>query len=64
MTSTTSRKLHEIEAETQYFRLDRLLPVLFVVSFAVLAMAPVASAIGPALAGISQALQHVMALPH
>jgi hypothetical protein len=60
----TQRKLHEIEAETRYFTLDRLLLVPIVVAFSVLAMLPMASAITPILAGISQALQHVAALPH
>jgi hypothetical protein len=32
----TSRKLHEIEAETRFLRLDRLLPLFFSVAFAVL----------------------------
>jgi hypothetical protein len=62
--SITSRKLHEIEAETRCFTLDRLLPLLFAVAFAVVAMVSVTSAIAPTFAGISQALQHIAALPH
>jgi hypothetical protein len=62
--SITSRKLLEIEAETRFLKLDRLLPVLFAVVFAVVAMVSAASAIAPTFAGISQALQHMAALPY
>jgi hypothetical protein len=62
--STTPRKLRELEAETRYFKLDRLLLVPVVAAFAVLVMVPMASAIAPILAGISQALDHVAAVPH
>jgi hypothetical protein len=59
----TQRKLHEIEAETRYFTLDRLLLVPIVVAFAVLAIVPVALAVAPVLADLSQALRHA-APPH
>jgi hypothetical protein len=60
--SITSRKLHEIEAETRFFKLDRLLPLFFSVAFAVLVMVSAASAIAPTFAGFSQA--QIAALSH
>jgi hypothetical protein len=38
--SITSGKLHEIQTETRFFKLDRLSPVLSSIAFAVLAMVP------------------------
>jgi hypothetical protein len=62
--SITSHKMHEIEAETRFFKLDRLLALFFSVAFAVLAMVSLVSAIAPTFAGISQALLRVAAFPH
>jgi hypothetical protein len=59
--STVPRQLREIEAETRYFTLDRLLLVPIVIAFAVFAMVLLASAIEPTLAGVSQALQQIAA---
>jgi hypothetical protein len=56
--------MHEIEAETRFLMLDRLVPVLFSVVSAVLTMALVASAIAPTFSSFSQALQRVAVLPH
>ena len=61
--STDQRELREIEAETRYVKLERLLLVPIVSAFAVLAMVTVVSVMAPTLAGISQALQHVAAVP-
>ena len=41
--STNQRELREIEAETRYVKLDRLLFVPLVIAFAILAMVPVVS---------------------
>ena len=60
---TNQRELREIEAETQYVKLERLLLVPIVIAFAVLAMVSMVSVMAPILAGISQALQHAAAVP-
>jgi hypothetical protein len=57
-------KLKEIEAETRYIKLDRLLSMLIGVTFPILAMAFVALAIARIIPGFSQVLQRVAALPH
>ena len=62
--STTHRKLQEIEAETRYITVDRLLFLLFTLLFTALAMVFVASAIPQMFTGISRALQQVAAVPH
>jgi hypothetical protein len=58
------RKLQEIEAETRYITLDRVLSILIAVTFPILAMAFVALAIARIIPGFSQVLQRVAALPH
>ena len=58
------RKLQEIEAETRYIMLDRVLSTLIAVTFPILAMAFVALAIARIIPGFSQVLQHVAALSH
>lgn len=57
-------KRHEIEAETRYIKLDRVLSMLIAVAFPILAMAFVALAIARIIPGFSQVLQRVTALSH
>jgi hypothetical protein len=62
--STTHRKLREIEAETRYITLDRVIFMLVTLLFTTLAMAFIVSAIAKMFTGVSQVLQHVAAFPH
>jgi len=61
--STSSRKLREIEAETRFVRVDRILSMLVTSAFPIIVIALIAAAFVPTLVGLSQSLQHAVAVP-